>query len=297
MKKINLSKVENISKNLKSAILIHKATHKKLLSYHTHNFYQILFLFQGKGILILDDKEFEITKNQLMYINPNIKHKFLPKSHDIILYVVEFSKHVFSKDAKNQKILYYLNALSPTKKIIPFDDITTHEIAILIKEMLYENNNKNKYYEYLVKVKLINILILLSRYLQKPMPIIISKNKKHNIYINTILEYIQTNYYKKISLDDITGQVLLDKRQLTRIFKKYTNMTIIEYLHKVRIENALKIFDSNNNKEIIYTCFESGFNDLSYFYRIFKKYTGITPREYLKQKEKDINFNPLKADT
>lgn len=106
------------------------------------------------------------------------------------------------------------------------------------------------------------------------------------------ISYINANYSKALTLDEIAGSVHLSKSECCRCFKRATNMTPFEYLMKQRIlESARKMQRNDPISNSIADLAESvGFNNASYYNRIFKKYFGDTPtksKEKLKKSHRD----------
>jgi len=75
--------------------------------------------------------------------------------------------------------------------------------------------------------------------------------------------------------------ILRSPRRFTALFKEQTGLTLNNYLNQRRIEHACRRLDETGH--ILYACHESGFNDLAYFYRVFKKISKMTPGQYLRQ--------------
>lgn len=91
--------------------------------------------------------------------------------------------------------------------------------------------------------------------------------------------YIEENYHKDISLDDVSRILDISPYYFSKLFKEETGENFIEYLTNMRIEKAkyLLIHSGKNIKNI---CIETGYSDPNYFSRIFKKQVGVTPTEY-----------------
>lgn len=71
----------------------------------------------------------------------------------------------------------------------------------------------------------------------------------------------------------------LSVRQFTNQFKAVHGVTFMQYLHYHRVSFAQKLL-AETDQDISAICFESGFNDLAHFYRIFKRLSGCSPRKY-----------------
>lgn len=82
-----------------------------------------------------------------------------------------------------------------------------------------------------------------------------------------------------ITIDDIAHHVGMNHTSLCIAFKKVTKQTIVGYLTDIRIRVA-KYLLKNDNSTIARCCYESGFNDVPYFNRTFKKRLGVSPSQY-----------------
>jgi YesN/AraC family two-component response regulator len=108
-----------------------------------------------------------------------------------------------------------------------------------------------------------------------------SQNEKYSKPISLCRSYIVNNIYEKISLADLTELVDFTPNYLSKLFKKETGLSISEFIHKIKVEEAIKLmsFSSYSLSDI---CSLLNFTDQSYFAKIFKKYTGVTPKKFLK---------------
>jgi len=97
--------------------------------------------------------------------------------------------------------------------------------------------------------------------------------------------FLEKNYNQRITLNQLVDEFNLSKRTLGRKFKEKTGNTIVEYLQRIRIEKAKKLLEATSDRvfEIAMDC---GYEDITFFSLIFKKYVGITPNIYRKK------FNP-----
>lgn len=107
--------------------------------------------------------------------------------------------------------------------------------------------------------------------------------QKHSQTINRVISFIRKNYMKKISLNDISRHMNMSVSYLCRLFKEETDTNINAFINNVRIENA-KLFLLDNEIPLIEAAYLSGFEDQSYFSKVFKKYTNMTPGKYRENK-------------
>jgi len=97
--------------------------------------------------------------------------------------------------------------------------------------------------------------------------------------IRPAINYIDANYNKQITLDDVAEASHLSVSRLAHIFKEQMGVTIIDYLSSVRIERAKQLLLATN-QNCTEICFEVGYNNQSYFTRTFKGLVGMTPRQF-----------------
>ncbi len=102
---------------------------------------------------------------------------------------------------------------------------------------------------------------------------------KSNDTIKKAISYISKNYSKPLFLEDVAQYVHLNPAYLSSIFKQYSGSAFRDYLNMVRIEESKRLL-ANTDYSIIDIAIAVGFEDQSYFSKVFKKYTGLTPKQY-----------------
>ena len=127
------------------------------------------------------------------------------------------------------------------------------------------------------------LLQLMARFVDKPKSSFnISSNKNQKIAI--ALENIHLNYHKNLSVAQLAAEVHINEDYFSRLFKKVTGFLPNAYLTKVRLEKAqqLLLFSDESVTEIAY---KSGFNNRTYFAKVFKEATNKSPKEYRMREE------------
>lgn len=104
-------------------------------------------------------------------------------------------------------------------------------------------------------------------------------NRKYVFEVKKSIEFIDRNFMNTITLDDAANQNGMSRFHFSRLFKAKTGLSFKEYLNQRRIHEAKKLFviEKLNVSE---TCFKVGYNDHSYFCRVFRRLEGFTPSEF-----------------
>ena len=110
---------------------------------------------------------------------------------------------------------------------------------------------------------------------------------KHADAVYKVIEYIKANFQRRMTLEQIAASTYLSKTYLSSLFKKETGYSISEYINIVRIERSKSLL-LEENISIIDIANLCGFEDQSYFTKVFKHIVGITPKKYRENRGKNI---------
>lgn len=112
---------------------------------------------------------------------------------------------------------------------------------------------------------------------------------KHVDVIHKATEYIKRHYTSKLTLDEVAGHVYLSKSYLSKIFKEELHCNFASYINNLRVEKS-KILLMDQSISLIDLASMVGFEDQSYFTKVFKKIVGVSPGKYRENRGK-INHN------
>ena len=89
-------------------------------------------------------------------------------------------------------------------------------------------------------------------------------------------------YNTDIKLEDVAIKSFISKNYFSKLFKEVTGTNFSDYIQKLRIDEACSLLKSTDMK-VTDIAFQTGFNDIKFFYDVFKKITGKTPGDYRKK--------------
>ena len=113
-----------------------------------------------------------------------------------------------------------------------------------------------------------------------------TENGRDTERIREIMEYIQKHYAEKITLEDLAAQIHLCKSESCRLFKRYMNESMFDYLLSYRVERSLELL-RQSGLDVTQIAGQVGFANPGYYSRIFKRKMGCAPLEYRKSRSRE----------
>ncbi len=114
-------------------------------------------------------------------------------------------------------------------------------------------------------------------------------------YTEMVLSYVEQNFERPISVQEIADHLALDRSYVHRIFKKRMNMSVKEYILSLRMANACSYL-IHTDLSISDIARSVGYDDVLYFSRLFRKKKGLSPSEYRQSKQKQLSANAILPD-
>lgn len=250
--------------------------------WHWHPEVELTLILSGKMEYRINDKTYIISEGEGLFGNCNTLHSGYMKDNVECTYLsITF----------HPRYLYgYENSILQTKYV---DHITEggrlpsirlekhvgwHREIVKRMEKIYSLSKDNpKDYEIRVHMLLMEIWHRIYQYYEE-LPEEEERPQKHMERLRKIITYLQDNYDQDISLEDVADTVNICKSECCRFFKKYMNMTIMEYVMYYRIQESLSLLKSGES--VTNVSGMVGFSSPAYFGQIFKRYMKCTPREY-----------------
>lgn len=159
-----------------------------------------------------------------------------------------------------------------------------------IKELFREFEEKKTGYRTIIKAHLTELIIRLVRYIDKELSLKMS-DIENDERIERSLKLIEREYAEKITLKELADSVRLVPSYFSVFFRKETGYSVSEYINEFRIYKACSLL-KGTKKQVIEIAYETGYNSISLFNRIFKRIIGFSPRRY-RQVQKSKNSASL----
>ena len=256
---------------------------------HKHTFLEIVYILSGSATHVIGDRSVPASKGDLFIINYDTPHAFFrdqDSTEPLLAYDLLFSPNFFDAtmlnsicfDSTNASFLFY--SLFPEQQQTPDIHISGSSYNVfgeLFNKIYLEFTNQEPGYIHIIHAYVTELIIKIFRKMNSSQNRDIASHQRQ--IVESTLSYMRQNYHKHISLEELAAQAFLSKDYFARLFRETTGMPISAFLQKIRIEEACNLLVSTS-QTIDDIALQCGFNDAKYFYSIFKKLTGLTPRQY-----------------
>lgn len=245
-------------------------------------FHKICWVAVGRGRLESPETTVPIEKDNFLLLPANWVHRFVddPK-HPLTLVILCVSEAFFASTENRQLDALWAAAKEKAAVTHASRARTSFHGNSLIENFrlaLREQGNRRMGWETALRLVAARVLISFSRDYIVPAE---QHSQSARRAVEGAIEYVDTHVYETLQIPDLAARCELSPRRFTDLFKEQTGETFSNYLNLKRIEYACNRLRESGH--IQYACHESGFNDLAYFYRVFKKIMRMTPGDYLKQ--------------
>lgn len=240
-------------------------------------------MLRGKKVMhLFDDPEFEYLPGETVIVPGNVEMKIdfpeastanptqclaLAIDHDKITDTLDFLNERYPKEdtfgwkLNHENYFFYNNT----------------ELATTLNKLIRECMGTSVTKDALVDLALQELLV---RIVQTQTVLRVDQNKNaENSPIHAIAEYIRANITAPINLKLMSEKACMSTTSFYRYFKRELGMSPIEFILNEKIKHAKSLL-KNPGIQVNEVCFMAGFDDCNYFIRIFKKYEGITPKQY-----------------
>lgn len=271
--------LENIQPNDKSSFhLLHNPKLNDLFFWHFHPEFELVYIEGADGKRHVGHHLSNFTGSDLVLIGSNIPHLNFDHGiktdyHKEVLHIsASFKEKVFQEIEELQDVYELLDR---SQHGIAFFGETKKAVGAKMKQL----QPLDRFSQFLEIIKLLKDLAHSDEFeLLHANPIINNKANKQQQRLQQVYSYIDEHYAQKIELEEVAQRVNLGKEAFCRYFKRNTGSTFTQFLNQYRITQAKRLLLAGRN--ITETCYECGFESLSYFNRTFKKISGENPSTY-----------------
>lgn len=283
------SNVIDCNKLLEKNQQISVRKHSRFIKYpkHKHNYIELMYVYSGSMTNNFDDQSITINEGDLLLLNQNIEHSIEFCGQDDIIFNfiirIEFFEFLsYLVEQENEVVNFLFNALYSVDnngEFLVFNVSKNEKIRNYIESIIthiYEPELNSQ-----IELKLL-VGLLLAELMNKPEQIkSYQGNNFEKLILGSIKTYISTQF-KEGSLQKLSKQIRQEDYKISKLIKNKTGHTFKQLIQIERTKAAAKLLRTTD-LPIVDIIAEVGYENATYFYKIFKEIYGLTPNEYRNQ--------------
>lgn len=245
---------------------------------HRHGVDSLLYMVSGCGRCVLENEEVALSPDTAILLKSGTAHRFVDKpGHSMLIFAVYFAH--LEKELSESVVAPLMDMASPLLVPPHFTD----EIKGTLRRMLFEQEHMPSHYRMALEQCLTSILLRLYRIgeSRKVQGAEGSAGGDSVCRVDSVLEHIKANYYLRHNLATVAKSAGLSQRQFSNLCKEATGLSFVRFLNSIRTNRALELIESSD-MQISAIAFEVGYEELSTFYRAFKRIHGKSPLAFRK---------------
>lgn len=234
---------------------------------YTPDYNKFYYICDGEGYIKIGENKYYPKPNQMFLMPSNIKQSYSNISEDI------YTKYWCHFTAK----IGDLNLFDIIKLPFFIEITDAKTLESIFKDLIYNFNNLELSASLLLKS---SILRLISFYLDNNViETVKAFNSSTTIMLNNIIDYINNNFKRNITIEELSMIAHLHPTYFIKVFKNHLGTSPIHFLNRRRIDEA-RLLLSSTDLALNEICNRIGINDIYYLSKLFKEYTGLSPSAY-----------------
>lgn len=266
--------------------LIQVRTHTRFVHFpkHSHNYVEVIYMCEGQTTHIVNGDEVHLKQGELLFLNQNAIQEILPANiGDIAVNFIilpEFFDQalLMMGEEENQIRDFLIGCLRSEDTKVSFLHFKVAEvlpIQNLIENLIWtiQNNSQNNR-----SINQVTMGLLFLQLMNHTDKVEVGKDRLEQDLLLTVLRYIE-EHYKAGSLSELAQSLHYDVYWLSRMVKRITTKTYTELLQNKRLNQAAYLL-ATTRLSVADIGLAVGYDNLSYFHRIFRDKYGVSPKEY-----------------
>lgn len=248
--------------------------------WHYHAELELTFILSGRGVRYVGNSTENFLGEELVLLGSNLPHMWNNAAdlEEPITAIVIYLKEAFLESAwiNSFEFAAVKNLLTAMGKGIMVDP----EKASQLRPKFFSLINAPDLDKVIILLQILQTLAQQTKFrFLCEQEFVYDQDDIEKKRINTIYEFIQSNYLKQITLADLASKMNMTEEYFSRFFSKAMKKPFFEFLNEYKINRACKLL-IETDKQVSEICYASGFESLPFFYRQFKKFKSCQPKTY-----------------
>ena len=243
------------------------------------DFHHLYVVREGRGFIEAGGERIPVRENQLVFVPEHTAQRPVDDPGDpLTLIILCFYDNVFGDcTAASESLRLFRRDFPALAAFKVGDNYTRLEVRNRLKALFVEQMQPREGSRSVILSQLIELLVYLARtYVEQRG---LSASDPGAAAFAGSLQFLDDNFYRPIKIEELAELANMSYRSYTEQFKRRTGKTVTQYLAERRVEYAKRVM--LETEDVLFASAEAGFGDLTHFYRVFKKLTGVTPRQFI----------------
>lgn len=240
------------------------------------DYFKIVLISTGDGWLDDERSRIAIAEGDVLLIRPGLRHRLLDRAEaPLSLWMACFSAPACRRVQGLEPLLE--KTAEVAKPTLSIDYQSFSRARKLLQRMLFEQTQGAPEHGLVLVTRLAELIVVLSRGTARSRRRPPAARAAPGIVAS--LDYIAEHFVDAIAVGDLARLAGMSYRRFTGHFRRHTGDSVVSYILKLRVTYAQQRLRETG--AILASALDAGFEDLSHFYRIFRRHTGTTPRRFL----------------
>ena len=255
---------------------------------HFHQNLEIVYVLEGSVEVQIEPETYNLKKGDFLLINANKRHSWRATEEKILLASFQINFTMLAEYMGTNQLLFWCNTTVDKNE-------SYEQLKRVLDQMLNRSYDKEKEGAiYLNSIYYEAIYLLVAYFMIKADDVRMKENfTPDNSRIFEIQNYVQANYQKQLSLNDLAQKLYLSNAYLSKYIKKHFGLSFLEYVNNIRLFHAVDEL-VYSEKKITRIALDNGFPTTAAFNKAFKEIYNMTPSAYRSTVHKEENLNENK---
>jgi len=250
---------------------------------HWHEEVEILVITKGEALIHLGGEACPVREDTICIIPSNQLHLLtceLGRRLDFfaVVFHMDFLRGM-GNDIVQKKYLEPCLSGAAACRVIDPAEVWQRQLLQCLYGIRETFHAREYAYELSIKIRLLEALHMLVTNTARDQNVAEDASDHRIVTVKSMMEYLRGNCDSDITLEQLEKEFGLSRGHICRLFKSITNMSPFSYLNYYRVQQSLDLLEHSDD-EISVIATRSGFNNISYYNRTFRKYMHMTPSEF-----------------
>lgn len=242
--------------------------------FHLHEAIELIYIMEGQVSVEINEHTYALKENDMIMVNSNNRHRIIKEKvraeAPVWLCQLHIGYRELMEDLQSDFALFWCNSAVN-------DSAEYRKLSGILDEILaaWRNSETGNYTKKSLYYKLVGCLA--DHFLVTGMENRWSRKSKFER--EELLQYMNTNYFRPITLKEMADKVYMSETSFSKYFKKMSGMNFVQYMNNIRLHHAIEDL-LYSDKPMTRIAVDNGFASPSFFNRVFKSVYHMTPTEY-----------------